>query len=65
MRLSHHRTLAYQFIIGLPLTSTLLPIALPTVYLWVVDTLALKRGTWVIEHGTKMGKHLWPGLEIE
>jgi 15-cis-phytoene synthase/lycopene beta-cyclase len=58
-------SLAYQFILGLPLTNTLLPIALPTVYLWIVDTLALRRGTWVIESGTKFGTHLWPGLEIE
>lgn len=58
-------SLAYQFIMGLPWTNTLLPIVLPTVYLWIVDTLALKRGTWVIESGTKLGKHLWPGLEIE
>lgn len=57
--------LAYQFIIGLPFSETLLPIMLPTVYLWIVDTLALKRGTWVIESGTKLGIHLWPGLEIE
>lgn len=59
------RSLAYQFIIGLPLSSTLVPIALPTFYLWIVDTLALKRGTWVIESGTKLGWHLWDGLEIE
>ena len=59
------RTLAYQFILGLPLSSTLAPIAVPTVYLWAVDTLALKRGTWVIESGTKLGWHLWDGLEIE
>lgn len=58
-------SLAYQFIIGLPITNTLLPIALPTLYLWIVDTLALRRGTWVIESGTKYGTHLWPGLEIE
>ncbi|MCJ1358233.1 MAG: hypothetical protein MMC33_008232 [Icmadophila ericetorum] len=58
-------SLAYQFILGLPLTNTALPIALPTLYLWVVDTLALKRGTWVIESGTKLGWHLWDGLEIE
>lgn len=37
----------------------------PTVYLWIVDTLALKRGTWVISTGTKYGLHLWDGLEIE
>jgi 15-cis-phytoene synthase/lycopene beta-cyclase len=43
----------------------LIPIALPTLYLWVVDTLALKRGTWVISHGTKLGIHLWDGLDIE
>jgi 15-cis-phytoene synthase/lycopene beta-cyclase len=59
------RTFAYQFLIGLPWTNTALPIALPTLYLWIVDTLALRRGTWVIESGTKFGIHLWPGLEIE
>ena len=58
-------SLAYQFFVQLPLTSTLVPIALPTLYLWIVDTLALKRGTWVIETGTKTGWTLWPGLEIE
>ena len=59
------RSLAYQFIIGLPISNTIIPIALPTLYLWLVDTLALKRGTWVIESGTKLGWHLWDGLEIE
>ncbi|KAK4983075.1 hypothetical protein LTR50_007427 [Elasticomyces elasticus] len=58
-------SLAYQFIVGLPLTNTLLPIAVPTLYLWLVDTLALRRGTWVIQSGTKLGIHLWPHLEIE
>lgn len=58
-------SLAYQFIIGLPLSNTLMPIILPTLYLWIVDTMALKRGTWVIESGTKLGWHLWEGLEIE
>ena len=58
-------SLAYQFLVQLPPTSTFIPIALPTLYLWVVDTLALKRGTWVIESGTKTGWTLWPGLEIE
>ena len=60
-----NRSLAYPFIITLPFSNTLLPIALPTVYLWIVDTLALKRGTWVIEPGTKFGWHLWDGLDIE
>lgn len=58
-------SLAYQFLIGLPWTNTFLPIALPTLYLWVVDTWALQRGTWVIESGTKLGIHVWPALEIE
>ena len=63
--LKSNRSLAYQFIIGLPLSSTLIPVVLPTLYLWIVDTLALKRGTWVIESETKLGWHLWDGLEIE
>ena len=58
-------TLSYQFLVGLPYTSTLVPITIPTMYLWVVDTLALRRGTWNIESGTKLGVHLWEGLEIE
>lgn len=59
------RSLAYQFILGLPWTCTVLPIVLPTLYLWAVDTLALRRGTWVINEGTKFGITLWDGLEIE
>jgi len=41
-------SLAYQFLIGLPWTNTILPIILPTLYLWVVDTFALQRGTWFV-----------------
>ncbi len=58
-------SLAYQFILGLPMSNTMVPIVLPTLYLWVVDTMALKRGTWVIESVTKLGWHFWDGLEIE
>lgn len=65
MASDHNRNLAYQFILLLPLTSTLVPIAVPTLYLWLVDTLALRRGTWTIEPGTKLGWHVWDGLEIE
>lgn len=43
----------------------MLPIIIPTLYLWAVDTYALRRGTWVITPGTKYGVHLWDGLEIE
>lgn len=58
-------SLAHQLILELPPSNTLIPIALPTLYLWLVDTLALRRGTWVIEAGTKVGIHLWKGLELE
>ena len=58
-------SLSGRFMLRLPLYNTLAPIVLPTFYLWIVDTLALKRGTWVIESGTKLGIHLWDGLEIE
>jgi len=58
-------TLAYTSLVSLPWTATILPIALPTLYLWLVDTLSLKRGTWSIESGTKLGIYLWPHLEIE
>ncbi|TQS34399.1 hypothetical protein Golomagni_05220 [Golovinomyces magnicellulatus] len=58
-------TLSSQFLVKLPLVNTLVPIALPTLYLWVVDTLALKRGTWIIEPKTKLGIYVWDGLEIE
>ena len=63
--LTNDRSLAHQLILELPLSNTMLPIALPTLYLWIVDTFALRRGTWVIEPGTKFGLHVWDGLEIE
>ncbi|KAJ8606076.1 hypothetical protein MRB53_041231 [Persea americana] len=59
-------SLAYQLLVNLPWTNTILPIAVPTIYLWIVDSLALQRGTWVISHGTKTGLHVPVfGLEIE
>ncbi len=58
-------TLAHQLLLGLPQTKTRLPIAIPTLYLWIIDTIALRRGTWNIESGTKLGINLWPGLEVE
>ncbi|KZZ99163.1 BcPHS1, phytoene synthase [Moelleriella libera RCEF 2490] len=57
--------LSGSFMLRLPSSSIILPVAASTLYLWVVDTLALKRGTWVIEKGTKLDVHLWPGLDIE
>lgn len=64
-KLTFGRNLSHGFIVRLPLSHTLLSIGVPTVYLWVVDTLALQRGTWAIQPGTKFGVHLWPGLDIE
>lgn len=58
-------SLSYQLLITLPRTNVLLPIALPTLYLWFVDTVALRRGTWSISSGTKLGVEIWRGLEIE
>jgi 15-cis-phytoene synthase / lycopene beta-cyclase len=58
-------TLTYRFLINLSFINTVVPIMVPTVYLWVVDTLALRRGTWTIESGTKLGIYVWDGLEAE
>ncbi|KAK4189789.1 Phytoene synthase/Lycopene cyclase [Podospora australis] len=58
-------TVAGRFILSLPLPSTALPVLLPTIYLWLVDELALGRGTWAIESGTKLGFCLFGVLEIE
>lgn len=57
--------LAGKFIVSLPWMCTVLPVLIPTIYLWLVDELALGRGTWSIEHGTKLGKCLFGVLEIE
>lgn len=53
------------FMARLPWTSVALPIVLPTLYLWIVDELALRRGTWAIESGTKLGVTVWGSLEVE
>jgi 15-cis-phytoene synthase/lycopene beta-cyclase len=59
------RSLSSSFLLRLPASSVLIPIALPTLYLWIVDTFALRRGTWVIVPGTKIDVTLWDGLEAE
>lgn len=58
-------TLSKDFMLQIPKKNILVPILLPTLYLWLVDTFALRRGTWVIEQGTKYGLHIWEGLDIE
>lgn len=59
------RLLAYQLLINLHWSNTILPIVVPTLYLWVVDTIALREGTWVINNGTKLDWQPWRGMEIE
>jgi 15-cis-phytoene synthase/lycopene beta-cyclase len=39
--------------------------SLPTLYLWVIDDLALQRGTWVINKHTKLDLQLWGYLDVE
>lgn len=58
-------SLSKDFMLQIPKKNILVPILLPTLYLWLVDTFALRRGTWVIEQGTKYGIHIWEGLDIE
>ncbi|ETN45978.1 uncharacterized protein HMPREF1541_00160 [Cyphellophora europaea CBS 101466] len=58
-------SLSYPLLLALPRSKTWLPIWIPTLYLWVVDTIALHRGTWSITSGTKLGVVVWPHLEIE
>lgn len=58
-------SLSGYFIIKLPLACVATPIIVPTVYLWIVDELALGRGTWAIESGTKLGWRIWGSLELE
>jgi 15-cis-phytoene synthase/lycopene beta-cyclase len=59
-------SLAYQLLVKLPFANTAIPIAIPTLYLWAVDSLALQRGTWVISSATKTGMYLPVfGLEAE
>ena len=59
------RSLSSQFMLRLPAFSIIGPIAIPTFYLWLVDSLALRRGTWVIVQGTKYNVQLFGSLDIE
>ncbi|KAI1448944.1 Squalene/phytoene synthase-domain-containing protein [Annulohypoxylon stygium] len=58
-------SLSGYFLLKLPLVNVATPIIIPTVYLWIVDEMALGRGTWAIESGTKLGWRLWGSLELE
>jgi len=61
---ARRRGVASSHILALPAYASVLPVAIPTVYLWICDASALRRGTWVIEPDTKLGLDLG-GLEIE
>ncbi|KAI2617074.1 hypothetical protein GGR54DRAFT_210755 [Hypoxylon sp. NC1633] len=58
-------TFSGYFVVRLPVFCVANPILLSTLYLCVVDELALARGTWAIESGTKLGWRVWGNLEIE
>ncbi|KAI9800739.1 MAG: hypothetical protein M1833_003155 [Piccolia ochrophora] len=58
-------TVTYPLLSRLPIHIVALSIGVPTLYLWAIDTWALKRGTWVIADRTKLCIYLWDGLEIE
>jgi 15-cis-phytoene synthase / lycopene beta-cyclase len=53
------------FLLLLPWTATVLPVVIPTIYLWCVDELALRKGVWVIERGTKLDVQLFGNLDVE
>ncbi|KAF3918074.1 hypothetical protein ABW21_db0206340 [Orbilia brochopaga] len=57
--------LSHQYILSVPRKNTLIPILLPTLYLWIVDTLALKNGTWIINPEKSLQIKLWGYLDIE
>lgn len=58
-------SLTGEVILSMPWASSLIPIALPTLYLWIVDELSLSQGVWTIESGTKLNYQLFGSLEIE
>lgn len=58
-------TLGGVFMTALPWTSTAWPVAAATLYLWAVDEGALRRGTWAIASGTKLGATVAGSLEVE
>jgi 15-cis-phytoene synthase / lycopene beta-cyclase len=59
------RSLSGGHLRALPLHVTCGSIIVPTVYLWFVDAMALRDGTWIIAKGTKIDWQLWGALDIE
>ncbi|KAJ6103338.1 Bifunctional lycopene cyclase/phytoene synthase [Penicillium sp. IBT 16267x] len=54
-----------EFSSALPKKPIMISIFLPTLYLWIVDSFSLHRGTWVIERATKLDIHLGATLDLE
>lgn len=59
------RVICCRFLLALPRKEIFLSIAVPSLYLCVVDNLALQRGTWVIENDTKLDLQIWGALDVE
>lgn len=59
------RLFSSGFILAFPKKELVASVMLPTVFLWTVDTLSLKRGTWVIEKSTKLNIEVWSGMDLE
>ncbi|KAJ6172449.1 Bifunctional lycopene cyclase/phytoene synthase [Penicillium chermesinum] len=57
--------LKWAFSALLPVRPIVASVGIPTAYLWVVDSISLKRGTWVIGEETKLGLYIGKHLEIE
>ncbi|GAO49306.1 hypothetical protein G7K_3457-t1 [Saitoella complicata NRRL Y-17804] len=45
--------------------SFILSLTLPTVYLWVVDTVAMRAGVWHISERTSLEWEVWRGMPVE
>lgn len=58
-------SLTGEMMLVLPKATTILPIMLPTIYLWVVDEFSLSQGIWTIEDDTKLGSKLFGSLDLE
>ncbi|RDA84883.1 hypothetical protein CP532_2105 [Ophiocordyceps camponoti-leonardi (nom. inval.)] len=57
--------LSSEFLLALPRLRLLIAVGLPSSYLCLVDTLALRRGTWAIEESTQLNYKLLGLLEVE
>lgn len=55
----------YSTLIVLPRYTLCSTILLPTIYLWVIDNIALHRGIWTIEKPTKLDYQIFGSLDLE